>query len=127
MKRGNVISGLIVVLMAGLLWGCAGAKVDEKKPIAEIQTEAEKMDADELYRMAKAYKEAILDKRDDVEDLRDRLDDIDPDELVSAEATSLKADADAVADSIAALTERFELYVTLLKAKGGDTHKLSLE
>lgn len=127
MKLSTLSLCLLMTLSALFLCSCSGPKVDETKPIAEIETEADEMDADELYRMAEAYRHAILDKRDDVEDLLDRLKDIEPEELVSAEVKALKTDADLVDDSITALTERFDLYVKLLKAAGGDASKLTLD
>ncbi|MBN2451896.1 MAG: hypothetical protein JXR77_16030 [Lentisphaeria bacterium] len=127
MRRQVWVLIAICVAAALLAGGCAGPKVDEKKPLAEIETEAEKMSADDLFRMAKAYGKAILEKREQVDDLRDRLADIEDAELVSSEVTKIRTDADAVATSVAALMERFDLYVRLLKEKGGEASGLSLD
>ncbi len=109
----------VAVLTAAVLLGagCGGPKVDEKKPLAEIRTEAQKMTSRELRRVAEAYGEAVVKKRKAVKDLRNRLDDLEPEELVNQGAATLKKDADAVAGSIAALTERQNLYLELLRTK----------
>jgi hypothetical protein len=108
---------VLLLLCVALAYGCGGPKVDEKKPVAEIRTEAQKMTSRELRRVADAYGEAIVEKRDAVDDLRDRLDDLDPDELVNEGAATLRKDADVVATSIGALDERRNLYIDLLLTK----------
>ena len=108
---------LLIALSAALFWGCGGPKVDEKKPLAEIHTEAQKMSSREIGRVAKAYGKAIDLKRKAVDDLRDRLEDMEPEQLASNGATTLKKDADAVAASIASLRERQALYTELLHTK----------
>jgi len=114
--RRACVSVLLLVFVA-LGYGCGGPKVDEKKPVAEIRTEAQKMTSRELRRVADAYGEAIVEKRDAVDDLRDRLEDLKPEEIVNQGAATLKKDADTVATSIAALDERQKLYIDLLQTK----------
>lgn len=108
---------LLVVISAALYCGCGGPKVDEKKPLAEIRTEAQKMTYREIRRVAEAYGEAILEKHEAIEDLRDELEDLKPEELANTGAAKLKKDADTVASSISALSERQDLYVDLLHTK----------
>ena len=113
----HATSVLLMVLSTALFWGCGGPKVDEKKPLAEIHTEAQKMSSREIGRVAKAYGKAIDLKRKAVDDLRDRLEDMEPEQLASNGAATLKKDADAVAASIASLRERQALYTELLHTK----------
>ena len=67
---------ILLLLLAALGCGCGGPKVDEKKPLAEIRTEAQKMTSRELRRVADAYGEAVVEKGEVVDDLRDRLADL---------------------------------------------------
>ncbi len=113
-RAGSVI---LLLVIAALGYGCGGPKVDEKKPVAEIRTEAQKMTSRELRRVADAYGEAVVEKRDAIDDLRDRLEDLEPEEIANQGAATLKKDADAVATSIAALDERQKLYLDLLQTK----------
>jgi len=108
---------LLMVISAALYCGCGGPTVDEKKPIAEIRTEAQKMTYREIRRVAEAYGEAIQEKQEAIEDLRDELEDLEPEELVNTGAAKLKKDADTVAASISALSERQNLYTDLLYTK----------
>lgn len=114
--RRTAIRVLLLASVA-LAYGCGGPKVDEKKPVAEIRTEAQKMTSRELRRVADAYGEAVVEKRDAVDDLRDRLEDLKPEEIANQGAATLKKDADAVATSISALDERQKLYIDLLQTK----------
>jgi exonuclease VII large subunit len=109
--------GILALISMALYCGCGGPKVDEKKPVAEIRTEAQKMTSRELRRVADAYGEAVVEKRDAIDDLRDRLQDLKPEELVNQGAATLKKDADTVATSISALDERQKLYIDLLQTK----------
>lgn len=117
MRVRRACTGVLLLLLAGLGYGCGGPKVDEKKSLAEIRTEAQKMTSRELRRVADAYAEAVVEKRDAVDDLRHRLKDMKPEELVNQGAATLKKDADAVATSISALDERQKLYIDLLQTK----------
>jgi hypothetical protein len=119
-RTALVLLGLAAVLTGG----CGGPKVDEKKPLAEIRTEAQKMTSRELRRVAEAYGEAVVEKREAVDDLRDRLDDLEPEEVVNQGAATRKKDADAVATSIGALHERQDLYLELLRTKVDETKPL---
>jgi hypothetical protein len=114
--------GLALLGFAALLGGgCGGPKVDEAKSLAEIRTEAQKMTSRELRRVAEAYGKAVVEKREAVDDLRDRLKDLEPEELANQGAAALKKDADAVATSIKALHERQNLYMELLRTKVDET------
>ena len=117
MALRHAASGASVLVLMAIFCGCGGPKVDEKKPLAEIRTEAQKMTSRELRRVADAYGKAVVKKREAVDDLRDRLEDLEPEELTNQGAATLKKDADDVATSIQALDERQKLYVDLLYTK----------
>ncbi len=112
-----------VVLLA--LTGC-GKKADENKPIGEVKAEAEKFDSAKLRKMAIAYKDAITDKKAEVEKVAAKLKEIPLTKMLGAEAKGLKAEMDQLNKSVSALTERFKIYYDKLKEKGGDVSGLQI-
>jgi chromosome segregation ATPase len=105
--------------------GC-GKKADEKKPIAEAKAEAEKMSVKDLRAMATAYKNAITDKKAEVEKLAAKLKEIPMMEKLGEKAKKLSSSIESLNKSVSALTERYEIYYNKLKEKGGDTSGLGL-
>jgi len=107
------------------LSGC-GKKADESKPLSEVKAEAEKFDAAKLRKMAAAYKDAITDKKADVEEVAAKLKEIPVAKMLGDEAKELKAEVDELNKSLSALKERFEVYYDKLKEKGGDVSGLQI-
>jgi hypothetical protein len=122
------------LLAAGVIaLGCCGGKkanentkADENKPISEVTTEAEKMDAGQLRDMAVTYKEAIVAKKGELEKLAAQLKEIPVTELLGEKAKQLKTNIDNLIKSIDALKERFDVYYAKLKEKSGDLSGLEL-
>ncbi len=121
----KILLSLMLAVSLLLLSGC-GKKVDENKPISEVQAEAAKMNAQDLKAMAMKYKEAIEAKKVDVENLAAKLKEIPVAQLLGEQAKQLKADIDNLNKSLSALTERFQIYYDQLKAKGGDLSGLQI-
>jgi uncharacterized lipoprotein YehR (DUF1307 family) len=119
-----VLFGLMVLLVAGL-FGC-GKKADEKKPLADVEAEAEKMDVAKLRQMALAYKDAIVAKQDEIKKISAKLQELGIAKSLTDEAKGLTADMDELKKSISALKDRFEIYYKKLKEKGGDISGLTL-
>ncbi len=117
---------LLVAAVVLVFSGCS-KKADENKPISQVQTEAEKMSAGELKATVLKYKDAIAAKKPEVEKMMAKLKDIPVDKLLGEEAATLKADAEKLNKSIAALKERMDIYYNKLKEKGGDLSGLSIE
>ena len=122
----NVTFYWLLVLWAFTIAGCGGKKADESKPISEVKTEAEKMDAGQLRSMAMTYKEAIVAKTDEVEKIAAKLKEIPVTELLGEKAKQLKTDIDSLTKSIDALKVRFDVYYAKLKEKSGDLSGLQL-
>jgi predicted nucleic acid-binding Zn-ribbon protein len=114
-----------LTLCALALLGC-GKKADENKPISEVKAEAEKMSAEKLRDMALAYKDAIGAKKGDVEKITAKLKEIPVTQMLGDEAKGLKADIDNLNKSLSALKERFNVYYSKLKEKGGDLSGLKI-
>jgi len=122
----NVTFYWLLVLWAFTIAGCGGKKADESKPISEVKTEAEKMDAGQLRSMAMTYKEAIVAKKGEVEKIAAKLKEIPVTELLGEKAKQLKTDIDSLTKSMDALKVRFEVYYAKLKEKSGDLSGLQL-
>lgn len=116
---------LLVIVCAVTLFGC-GKKADETKPLSEVKAEAEKMDAAKLRKMVEAYKDAITDKKAEVEKVAATLKEIPVTEMLGAEAKELKGEIDQLNKSVSALTERFKIYYDKLKEEGGDVSGLQI-
>jgi len=122
MRRASLLA---CFLGACSVAGCA-KKADEKKPTPQVKAEAEAMNADDLREMALAYKEAILAKRKDVERMAEKIKEIPITEILSEEGKRLKAEVDTLLRSVAALTERFEIYYDRLRETNVDLSEVSL-
>ena len=72
------------------------------------------------------YKEAIMAKTSDVDELAGKLKDIPLTKMMGEEAKSLKSEIETLNKSVSALKERFEIYYNKLKEKGGDLSDLKL-
>ena len=114
-----------LTLCAFALLGC-GKKADESKPVSEVKAEAEKMSAEKLRDMALAYKDAIEAKKGDVEKITAKLKEIPVTQMLGDEAKGLKADIGDLNKSVSALKERFNVYYSKLKEKGGDLSGLKI-
>ncbi|MHC4147870.1 MAG: hypothetical protein ACYSR5_00135 [Planctomycetota bacterium] len=114
-----------LTLCALALAGC-GKKADESKPVSEVKAEAEKMSAEKLRDMALAYKDAIEAKKGDVEKITAKLKEIPVTQMLGDEAKGLKADIADLNKSVSALKERFNVYYSKLKEKGGDLSGLKI-
>lgn len=118
----------LCLLIAGCLLGFAGCgkKADTDTPVADVKAEAETMTVDQLRAKALEYKDAIVAKKADIEKLGAELKKIPLTQQLGAEAKALQADIANVNKSIAALTERFQIYYNKLKEKGGNAEGLKI-
>ncbi|HUT29851.1 MAG TPA: hypothetical protein VMX13_08665 [Sedimentisphaerales bacterium] len=130
----TVRSICLFLLLMGFLFAAAGCgkkaeravTADENKPIPEVKAEAEKMSLQRLRTAALAYKDAVVARRAETEQLMGRFRELPLDEMFGEEAKSLQAEIESANKSIAALTERFQLYCDRLKEKGGDLSDLKI-
>ncbi len=103
--------------------GC-GKSADENKPISEVKAEAERMDVASLRDMAMAYKDKIVAKKGEVEEIAAKLKAIPIANMLGEEAKGLKTDIDSLNTSMSNLRERFQIYYNKLKEMKGDTSGL---
>jgi peptidoglycan hydrolase CwlO-like protein len=126
MKAFKIYGVFCVLVVCSLaLFGCS-KKADQSKPVSEVKAEAEKMSVEKLRSTAMEYQEAIVAKKGDIEKLTAKLKDIPLAELMGEEAKGLKADIEALNESISDLQERFKVYYEALKEKGGDLSGLKI-
>jgi hypothetical protein len=120
MVNRAIFSALIIA--TGLAFaGCAGGggSVSESRPVSEIAAEAKNMAVAELQNIVAKYKQVIAVKQVDIQALQAKIKEIPLTQLLGEEAKKLKTDISTIAASVSALTERMNVYIQELKAKGG--------
>lgn len=113
----------LTLIVPFFLSGC-GSKADEEKPVAEVKSEAQTMNLDELEKMALDYKKAIEEKTTEIKEIEEKLKALDPTELLGEKAQELKNQIVDYTNSINKLQEHFNAVLSELKAKGADTSEL---
>lgn len=98
--------------------------VDMAKPISEVQAQAEGMSVESLKATVFKYRDAIVAKQADLDNLTAKIKDIPVTQALSQEATTLKTDLQNLQTSVSALKQRFQVYYSTLKKKGGDVSGL---
>lgn len=116
-KTKKITLCVLLVMCLFVFTGCGKKKADPNKPVAEVKTEADKMDVKQLQDMKTAYEKALNDKKADVEKIVAELKKVPLTEMVGEDAKNMKADIDSVNKTIAALTERMKIYADKLVEK----------
>ena len=117
---------LMFTFMACLFaYGCA-KKADSAKPIDQVQAEVQKMSVSDLQSSAKAYADAIMSKRSDLEKIEQQLKSINPTEIFSEKAKGIKDQLQTISSEVSALTERYNIYAQKFQSMGGDVSKIKI-
>jgi hypothetical protein len=98
----------------------------ETIPVADVQAEAGKMNVEQLKAKAMEYKNLIVAKKATLETLAAKLKGIPLTEQMGAEAKGIQTDIATLNKSVAALTERFQVYYNKLKEMGVDLSGLGI-
>lgn len=109
-----------LAVVAGLAAGCAqggSSGVNENKPIAEVQAEAQKMNVDQLKATVQKYEAAIQAKKADIDKVQAKIKEIPIKDLLGEEAKKLKDDVTQIGSSLKNLSERMTVYADSLKTK----------
>ena len=121
---------LLFCLLSLSFTACSrNAHVDETKPISEIREESAGMSVNSLMDRAVAYKDAINKKSKQIEVLQDKIGSFSPIDLIGDKAQDIKefkVDLDNLVGSLSALKARLDVYIELIKQKGGDINSLIL-
>lgn len=98
--------------------------IDLEKTVADLKAEAAQMDVESLKEIASKYKEEIEIKETELKALMDKLSAVPLTEKLGDEAKALSTEIKALTDGVAALQERFQVYIDVLTAKGADVKAL---
>ena len=98
--------------------------IDLEKTVADLKAEAAQMDIENLKEVAAKYKEAIAGKETEIKALLDKLSAVPLTEKLGKEAQGLTGEIKTLTDGVAALQERFQVYIDALTAKGADVKAL---
>ena len=98
--------------------------IDLEKTVADLKAEAAQMDIENLKEVAAKYKEALAGKEAELKTLMDKLSAVPLTEKLGKEAQGLTAEIKTLTDGVAALQERFQVYIDALTEKGADVKAL---
>ncbi len=118
--RGLTVTAALALLAGGFLIGC-GEKVDENRPVGEIQQEAEKLDAAALQKKIDAYKAAIATKEAELKKAIDEMKKIPLGEIASEKSKELAANVDRLTKSLDNLKDGLTAYVEALNSQKQST------
>jgi Skp family chaperone for outer membrane proteins len=113
-KVYGLFAGLV---LAAMLTGCGGSKIDENKPIDQVAADAAKMGQAELQKMVDKYQAVIAEKGKELDALKDQIKEIPMTELLGDKAKELKEDAGEITASLSKLKDQMEVYAKELAAK----------
>lgn len=113
-KVYGLFAGLV---LAAMLTGCGGSKIDENKPIDQVAADAAKMGQAELQKMVDKYQAVIADKGKELDALKDQIKEIPLTEMLGDKAKELKEDAGEITASLSKLKDQMEVYAKELSAK----------
>ena len=98
--------------------------VDLEKTVADLKAEAAQMDIESLKEVATKYKEMISVKETELEALLDKLKAVPLTQKMGKEAQAITGEIKILTDGVAALQERFQVYIDALTTKGADVKAL---
>jgi len=109
---------LLLVLYLFSLSSC-GKKRDESSELNRIMAKAEKMNTAELEKMAMKYREEMAETRKKVEEFRNKIKKLTLEKEVE-KIPEINAELENLKNSMRQLKEKYLIYYTELKEKGGD-------
>lgn len=119
---------LVLIIAAVAITGCgkSGGEVDENKPVSEIKAEVEKLDVEQIKKVAIKYKNAIVAKQGGIDDILKKIKDIPLTQALGEEAKGLKTEMESLKKSLDALKERFDIYYDKAKELKADVSELAI-
>jgi len=109
---------LLLVLYLFSLSSC-GKKRDESSELNRIMAKAEKMNTAEREKMAMKYREEMAETRKKVEEFRNKIKKLTLEKEVE-KIPEINAELENLKNSMRQLKEKYLIYYTELKEKGGD-------
>jgi hypothetical protein len=95
-------------------------------PLDDVKAEVGKLDVDQLKAKALEYKNAIVTKKAELEEATNKLKNISPAQLLSADTKTLQSNISTLTNTVKDLTERFQLYYSKIQALGGSVAGLEM-
>ena len=117
---------LLIAVGCSKKGGQSASTANETVPVADVKAEAAKMNVEQLKAKAMDYKNAIVAKKADIEKVAAKLKAIPVTEQMGTEAKAMQTDMANMNKSVAALTERFQVYYNKLKEMGGSVSGLEM-
>ena len=114
----------VVLVFSLALSGCSQA--DSNKSIDGIKTEVEGMSVSQLESKAIAYAKEISNKTGDMDQVKKKLAELSPKDLLGEKAKEIKNDLSSIDSEIGALTKRYNIYADQFKKLGGDVAKIKI-
>ena len=99
-------------------------EIDLEKTVADLKAEAAKMEIESLQEVATQYKGALIVKETELKALLEKLSAVPLTEKMGKEAQAITGEIKTLTDGVAALQERFQVYIDALTAKGADVKAL---
>ncbi|MFA7256390.1 MAG: hypothetical protein WC047_02300 [Kiritimatiellales bacterium] len=109
--------GLAGLMLAAMLTGCGGNKIDENKPLDQVAADAAQMGRADLQKMVDQYKVAIADKGKELDAVKAKIKEIPITEMMGDKAKMLKDDVSRIAESTGKLKDQLAVYAKELSAK----------
>ncbi|AQQ70375.1 hypothetical protein SMSP2_00723 [Limihaloglobus sulfuriphilus] len=100
--------------------------VDLQSSIAELTQKAQQMNTDQLMQTAQKYKQAVVEKYDELKGVQAKLEDFSVTDLLSDEAKQVKSEVEEIKSSISSLKDRFKIYYDRLVELKADVSELKL-
>ena len=104
-----LLGGLALAMAAG----CGGG-ASEDKPLADVQAEAPKMNADQLQAAIESYKAAVEKRQTEIKGLAEDLQKVPLTEMMGEKAKAIHAKMDEANKSVLKLQERMQVYANEL-------------
>jgi len=130
MNMRDLTTRMVVTVCALALvsaWGCSKPwEPGENVPMDTVRAECEKFEPAQLRERTASYRDLVRQKMQEQLTLEERIVALDP-ETAAAEIARLKADMEKLEKSRVALAERYQLYFTTYRNRGGDPRDLRIE
>lgn len=114
----------LVAFLSLSVFGC-GKQADTTKPIDQIQKEVQTMSTADLEKNARAYYDAMMDQKGELDKVKEKIKELSPQDLLGEKAKDLKTEISGISSEVDALNKRFEIYADALKKQGGDLSKIT--
>lgn len=127
MKPMTLMSIFVAVFCVAVLsFGCS-KQADTSKSTEQVKAEASKMTLKDLEAETKVYADAMAGKKAEMEKLTDEMKKLSIQDLMGEKGKSIKERMTKIGSEVAALSERYQIYLKKYQELGGDLSKVQVE